>query len=109
MKNIVITLIMTMTFLTSCSYYAYHIQTGSSKQVETNPEVIKIYSGNIEQDYIVIGSVTADVMGDAEDAAEYLKKEAAKLGADAIIKVELTKLTSFSQRTGISGVAIKLR
>lgn len=109
MKKISIIIFITSMILSSCSYYAYQYQTGSSSQSETTPESIKIYSGDIEQDYIIIGSVTADVMGDADAVVKYLKKKAAKLGADAIIKVDLTKINSFSQRTGISGVAIKLK
>jgi len=109
MKKISIIIFVTSMILSSCSYYAYQYQTGSSSQSETTPESIKIYSGDIEQDYIIIGSVTADVMGDADAVVKYLKKKAAKLGADAIIKVDLTKINSFAQRTGISGVAVKLK
>ncbi len=109
MKKISIILFVISIIFSSCSYYAYQFQTGSSAQPETSPESIKIYSGDIEQEYIIIGSVTADVMGDADAVVTYLKKKASKLGADAIIKVDLTKLNSYSQRTGISGVAIRLK
>ncbi|WKK86991.1 hypothetical protein QYS48_09210 [Marivirga arenosa] len=109
MRKISIIIFVASLFFSSCSFYAYQYQTGSSSYSETTPESIKIYSGDIEQDYIVIGSVTADVMGDADAVVRYLKKNAAKLGADAIIKVDLSKMNSFSRRTGISGVAIKLK
>ena len=109
MKNISILLILTSMFLTSCSYYAYQFQTGSTPQSETIPESIKIYSGDIEQDYIVIGSVSADVVGGSDTVVKYLKKKASKLGADAIINVNLSKFNTFSNRTGISGVAVKLK
>lgn len=93
----------------SCSQFAYQLQTGSMVYTPTNPADIKIYSGDIEQPYIVIGSVAADVVGDSGDLRNYLKKKAAKLGADAIIKVELTKMHSFTARGGISGVAVKFK
>ena len=109
MKKISIIIFTFSLVFSSCSYYAYQYQTGSASNSETTPDSIKIYSGDIEQDYIIIGSVTANVMGDADAVVKYLKKKAAKLGADAIIKVDLTKINSFSQRTGISGVAVKLK
>lgn len=109
MKKIAILLFVSSMILSNCSHYAYHYQTGSSSLSKTTPEEIKIYSGDIEQDYIVIGSVTADVLGDADNVVKYLKKKTSELGADAIIKVDLTKINSFSQRTGISGVAVKLK
>ena len=94
--------------LTSC-YYAFYPQTGSVIYAETIPESIKIYSGDIDQDYAIIGSVTADVIGDGDAVAKHLKKKAAELGADAIIKVELNKISSETSRTGISGIAIKIK
>ncbi len=109
MKKISTIILAASLIFSSCSYYAYQYQTGSSSHSETTPDSIKIYSGDVDQDYIIIGSVTADVMGDADAVVKFLKKNAAKLGADAIIKVDLKKLNSFSQRTGISGVAVKLK
>ena len=94
--------------LTSC-YYAFYPQTGSEKYAETIPESIKIYSGDIDQNYAIIGSVTADVIGDGDAVVKHLKKKAAELGADAIIKVELNKISSETSRTGISGIAIKIK
>ena len=95
--------------LSSCSFYSYYYQTGSSAQTKTSPDSIKIYSGDIDQDYIVIGSVAADVLGDADYVVKYLKKKTSEIGADAIIYVELTAINSSSQRIGISGVAVKLK
>jgi len=108
MKYLSIITFFTLISLSSCSHFAYYYQTGSSSKSETSPESIKIFCGDIDQDYIIIGSVTADVMGDGEAVVKYLKKKASKLGADAIINVDLTKINSFSPRTGISGVAVKL-
>ena len=107
MKKLSILLSLTLTMLTSC-YYAYYPQTGSKTYAETIPEQIQVYSGDIEQKYEVLGSVAADAPGDADAVAKHLKKKAAKLGADAIIKVELSKRNSAAINTGISGVAVKL-
>lgn len=109
MKLLRLLTLVLLTSFTSCSYYAYHLQTGSTKLAETDFETIKIYSGDIEQDYIVIGSVTSDTPGKADKAIQHLKKNASKLGANAIIKVKLTKINSFSNRTGLSGVAVRLK
>lgn len=108
MKNLAIILSACL-MMSSCSFYTYQFQTGSAAQTETKPESIKIYANDINEEYMVIGSVAADVIGDGDAVLGYLKKKAAKLGADAIIKVELTKISSFHIRTGISGVAVKLK
>ena len=109
MKKVSFILLVASIILSSCSYYTYYLQTGSSIQQETTPASIKIYSNDIQQDYLIIGSVAADVVGSGDNAVKYLKKKASKLGADAIIEVELVKINSYSQRTGISGVAVKLK
>ena len=75
MKKFILIFVVLFAILTSCSYYAYY-QTSGDKLTETNPEIIKIYSGDIEQDYVIIGSVTADVLGDADAAVKHLKKKA---------------------------------
>jgi len=75
----------------------------------TNPDAIKIYAGDVDRGYEIIASVSAWVVGDGEDVAKYLKRKVAMLGADAVIHVKLTKENSRTSRTGISGVAIKLK
>jgi uncharacterized protein YbjQ (UPF0145 family) len=75
----------------------------------TDPSIIKIYTGDIEREYIVLAPVAADIMGDGEKVARYLKQKSAKLGADAIIYVKLSKVTTTDNRTGISGVAVKFK
>ena len=108
MKKLVISLFLLSTMLTSC-YHSFYPQTGAMIYPETYPENIKIYYGDIDQEYIIIGSITADVVGDADAVVKYLKKKAAELGADAIIRAELNIISSETIRTGISGVAIKLK
>lgn len=108
MKFIHIIILFIAVVSTSCSRYAYQYQTGSTALTKTVPSKIKLYSGDIDQSYTIIGSVTADVLGSGDEVANYLKKKAASLGADAIIHVELSKLNSLSLRTGVSGVAVRL-
>lgn len=78
---------------TSCSTVA-HLQTDDLKQnySATNPDQIEVYSTDkVDKDYSVIGEViaSADAGTDASISVKYLKKEAAKLGADAIIELRL--------------------
>jgi uncharacterized protein YbjQ (UPF0145 family) len=46
---------------------------------------------------------------DEKKALKALKKEAADLGADAVIDIKVYVLTSNDERCGISGVAVKLK
>lgn len=99
---------MSLTLLTSC-FYSFYPQTGSNVYPETNPEDILIYSGDIKQEYYVIGSVAADALGDIDTVVKHLKKKASEVGADAIILVDLNKVGPSAGRTGVSGVAVKLK
>lgn len=78
---------------TSCATVA-HLQTDDLKQnySASSPEQIEIYStGKVDKTYTVIGEViaSADAGTNASISVKYLKKEAAKLGADAIIDLRL--------------------
>lgn len=108
MKKFAILLTFTFSLLTSC-FYAYYPQTGSELYEPTYAENIRIYSGDINQEYVVMGSVAADAIGNADDAMNYLKKKAAKMGADAIIRTDIFMGDPVSGRTGISGVAVKIK
>lgn len=95
--------------LSSCNFYTYQVVSGGQISNLSKPENIKIYSGDIEQQYEVIAAVTADVVGGGNDAQLYLRNKASKLGADAIIHVKLSKADTFTSRTSISGVAVRFR
>ena len=106
MKRLI--LILSVALLTSCVIKTHYIQDDAQAYDKTDPGSIKIYTGdNTGQQYNVIGSVAVDAPGNGEKAIMELKNEAAKLGADAVINVKLTKLASFGDRTGASGVAVK--
>jgi uncharacterized protein YbjQ (UPF0145 family) len=107
MKIITIVLISVFLFA-GCSYTTHYVQSGSRVYEHTRAESIKIYAGEPDKEYIVIGSVASDVPGNPKKAADELKEEAAELGADAIIHVELNYITT-QQRTGMSGVAVKFK
>ena len=109
MKNLLVLFAVIILALTGCSYYAYFPNPGVEAPTQTNPQDVKIYSGDIDQEYVIIGAIAVDVTGEGEKLDVYLKDKAAELGADAVIKVELTKMSSEYHRTGLSGVAVKLR
>lgn len=106
MKNIISALIISIT-LSSCSISTYYAQDTSMNNTPTSSENIKLYSNDINKEYTVLGSIAVDATGSSIAAEKVLKKKASKIGADAIIYCKMTKLNSFTQRTGISGVAIK--
>ncbi len=95
--------------ITSCSITTHYVQSGSQSYPESNYEEIKIYSGEPEGDYTVIGSLVTYAAGDENMAAKTLRKEAAEVGADAIIHTELYMLNTYSKTTGMTGVAIKFK
>jgi len=101
-------LVLSFALLTSCVIKTHYIQDDAQAFEKSSPSDIKVYTGaDIGSDYDVIGSVAVDAPGTGEAAVKELKEEAAKLGADAVINLQLTKLASFVQRTGASGVAVK--
>lgn len=101
-------LILSLALLTSCVIKTHYIQDDAQAYDKSDATSIKVYTGlDTGSEYNVIGSVAVDAPGNGEAAIKELKKEASKLGADAIIKLELTKIASFAQRTGASGVAVK--
>ncbi len=97
-----------LTILLSGCFYAYYPQTGSETYRPTQAENIEIYSESPKQEYVVLGSLAADVIGGADAAVDHLKKKAAALGADAVIKVQFSNNTTCGG-TGVSGVAVKIQ
>ena len=92
--------------LISCSIKTHYILNNQEKFKKTNPEDVKIFSGQPDMQFVVIGCVAVDAPGDGNDAVKSLKEEAASIGANAVMEVRLTKLSSFASRTGLSGTAI---
>ena len=77
---------------------------------------IQIYTSYDEQAYDEIGYVSASSGGEKTDTLlRILKEEAAKIGADAVVNVELNVIAvsngigGTSAVTSVSGMAVKLR
>ncbi len=101
--------LLSLVLITGCAISTHYIHEGGQKYPAISPDQVKIYTSNkIDARYEVIGSIAADNVGDGEAAMEALKKEAASIGANAVIDVKLTKIASTVSRTGLSGVAIRV-
>ncbi len=86
----------------SCSTSIGYINDGIDYP-PTSMEQIKVYSEKIaDADYVEVGYVSANITDNAsgDKLKELLKKEAAKMGADAIVSFQLWGTTA-------EGIAIK--
>ena len=92
-----------------CNFSTNFIQTGSRNYEETNPDAVKIYSGEPQEEYLVIGSIAVDYVGDSEGTLMFLKEKAATLGADAVIHTKLSSIITSAKRIGANGVAVKFK
>lgn len=101
--------ILTIVLFASCAITTHYVQSGSQAYTKTSKDVVKVYSGVPDKEFIVIGSVAADAPGDQNSALDELKEEASKIGADAVINVKFSTLTTFSNRTGLTGTAVKFK
>jgi len=115
MKQILLSCLLLVIILVGCSSVAY-IKTDDVPDEFTqtpNPDDIKVYSDDREEwDYYVIGQVIADADAgkNAETAVALLKKQAANLGADAIINLRLEIDTGYWQSAiKATGTAIMLK
>ncbi len=101
-------------FFISCSNVA-HMRTSDNLAVfkHSDSRDIEVYStSNIGKQYIIIGEVmaSADAGENSETPVRFLKKEASKLGADAIINLRLSFCYGY-WLTGITatGTAVKFQ
>lgn len=112
MKNTIQLCLIAGVLLTSCSTVA-HLQTDDLNQTfaATDPGKVEIYSTDkVDKQYAIIGEVvaSADAGADASIPVKYLKKEAAKLGADAIINLKLEiEYGYWNNGIKASGLAVK--
>ena len=108
MKKIIL-IALAVASISACSVSSNYIQTGAKEYPATRPSEVKIFSNaEIAGNYAVIGTVTTHTPGDGNKAATELKKEAAKIGANAIIAFELDKFNSIAQVTQAHGVAVRI-
>jgi hypothetical protein len=112
MRKIVLSLLLSLIALLDCAIQTHQFQTGvKGPEAAVAPAAVKIYSGPAPagSTFKVLGSVAVDAVGDADAALAALKNEAGKMGANAVMNTTLTKANSFAQRTGLSGVAIRIQ
>ncbi|AWG21201.1 hypothetical protein FFWV33_06460 [Flavobacterium faecale] len=93
MRQRILTLAVPCLILASCSSVG-RLETSDSptgQYPETNPADIVVYATQPDTKYTVIGQVvaSADAGSDAKVPVALLKKQAAKLGADAIVDLTL--------------------
>ena len=113
MKTKILMGILIAVFLASCSMARLQTSDFGSYYPPSIAENIEIYSTEkANHSYIVIGDVVAsvDAWGDGSASVKYLKKEAAELGADAIINLRLEIGNGvLSNSVTASGTAVKFK
>lgn len=101
-----------LTFLlTSCSVARLYTDDNVHRYPPTYFEQIEVYpSDQIGKSYSVIGEVISSVesLADGQISLKYLKKEAAKLGADGIINLRL-EIESGMLATGTTAKGVAVR
>ena len=115
MFKLLVTGLFAVLIVAGCSSVA-HINTDDYPDTSFEPvpeSDVKVYStSKIDADYVVIGEVVADADAgeNAETAVGHLKKQAAQLGADAIINLRL-EIDSGYWQSAIKayGTAVKLQ
>lgn len=86
------------------------VPTGAPRFPPLDPAEVKLYAGDGPAvPRAVIAPLAVDELGDGPAAADAIKREAASLGADAVVQVRLTKMHGFALRTGVSGIAVRFR
>ena len=86
------------------SVAAHFVQPGSKMYPKTNQDSVKLFSGDPKFEYIIIGNLSIAVAGEIDIAYKRLRKEAARLGADCVIRLEV-----YNNGSGMSGIAVKYR
>ena len=95
--------------ISSCSFSTFYQQSGSIIFEPVSPEIVEIHTGDIDQEYFVIGVIAVDAVGNGEKSKQLLKEKAAELGANAVIKTELSKIGAMVARTGVNGIAVRVK
>jgi len=115
MKKQILVLMTLAALFTSCA--VARLQTDDSAQLyaPTNFENIEVHTADqIDKPYTIIGAVVASVeeISDGSVSVNYLKREAAKLGADGIINLKLeigSGIGSWGNAITASGTAVKFQ
>ncbi len=90
--------------LSACSYSTFYVPTERLVYTPTEPANVAISAQeSVKQPYKILGSVAAISWGGGESARENLQEEAARLGANLIIRFRIER--GF-WRTSASGLAV---
>lgn len=109
MKKSIVFSIALIFMLSGCSFSSVYYQTGSGGMDPVSADQVKIYVGDINEEYTVIGSIAVNTLGKGKTTVQTLKEKAGKIGADAVIFVQASKISTYTQRTGLSGVAVRTK
>jgi hypothetical protein len=112
-KNIIIVILFVLLFAGCSSSYGLRTNNTTKEYQRTSSSKIEIYSTDVaKKDYDIIGPVlgSADVGNSSDKPVLLLKREAAKLGADAVINLKL-EYTMGVWAGGVlaKGIAIKYK
>jgi hypothetical protein len=108
-SNFIVLLIGIAVLFSGCTIATHYLQSDSKNYPEVPPEQVKVFSEEkIPFKYEVIGSVAVDALGGGDEAKRALQERAGQIGANAVIDVRLTKINSFTVRSGASGTAVRI-
>jgi hypothetical protein len=95
--------------LGACTPARMHVsQPGAASLPPVDPTWVRLYAAESPRPpRVIVGPMAVDGHGNALEAADVMRREAAAMGADAVIHVRLTKMHGFILSTGISGVAVR--
>jgi hypothetical protein len=95
--------------LGACTPTQVHLlQPGAAPFPPVEPNQVRLYAAESPRaPRVIVGPMAVDGRGNALEAADVMRREAAAMGADAVIHVRLTKMHGFILSTGISGVAVR--
>ena len=84
-------------FVVGCTPITVNLYDDNLSHAPTNPKNVKVFKTEPEADYIKLGEITVDRAKDWRRAEKVLKREASKIGADAVLVID----TQISQRGGM--------
>jgi hypothetical protein len=95
--------------ISGCSAAPFYIQEDAKSYARVPAQDVKIYAtDSLRGHYEVIGSIAVDTPGDVNSAYQLMREKASSHGANAVISTRVTKMTSFTSRTGLSGVMVRM-
>jgi hypothetical protein len=97
-------LLLSILFLSGCSYATFYVPSERLVYQPTNPGSVGVSTQEtVTQNYKVLGTVAAITWGSGDDAREKLQEQAALIGANLVIKL---RIEHGFWRTSASGLAV---